>query len=233
MDEINKIRQANLKELSLKYGSQVVLAEVLDVSPGRINHLLTGERNIGEKTARKFEQLINKPPYWFDISHTPIESTSEISTTVSMTSKLPQAPGSDLVSIDFKNIKLQAGVTGFTIEYGGETLKPMFFRVDWFVSHGFNPDKLIACKITGDSMQPKLHSGDSVVINTESVKPKDGTVFAVNYEGELVIKRMFRNNGQWYLSSDNPDKIRFPDKLCNGDYCIMIGEVVQMQSMNI
>ena len=61
-----EIRQINLKKLEVKYGSQVALAEILDTSTARVNHLLTGQRNIGEKTARKFEVLLGQPSGWMD-----------------------------------------------------------------------------------------------------------------------------------------------------------------------
>lgn len=143
-------------------------------------------------------------------------------------------PNEDFTAINFGKFRLEAGVNGFSIDYQDQDeMKPIFFRVDWLKEMGFKANKLIACKITGDSMQPRLYSGDSVVINTETVIPKDGVVFAVNYEGELVIKRMHRDGGQWYLRSDNTDKSRYPDKLCAGDICIIIGQVVHRQSIEI
>ena len=66
MKEVAEIRQINLKKLEVKYGSQVALAEILDTSTARVNHLLTGQRNIGEKTARKFEVLLGQPSGWMD-----------------------------------------------------------------------------------------------------------------------------------------------------------------------
>ncbi len=66
MNEVIEIRKINLKKLEAKYGSQVALAEILDTSTARVNHLLTGQRNIGEKTARKFEILLGKPSGWMD-----------------------------------------------------------------------------------------------------------------------------------------------------------------------
>ena len=70
------------------------------------------------------------------------------------------------------------------------------------------------------------------MVNTEQITPKDGTVFAVNYEGELVIKRLVRDRGEWWLSSDNPDQTRYPRKLCD-ENCIIIGEIVHKQSEHI
>ena len=66
---MTEIRQLNLKKMEAHYGSQVALANILDSTTARINHLLTGHRNIGEKTARKFESLLKKPLGWMDFIH--------------------------------------------------------------------------------------------------------------------------------------------------------------------
>lgn len=82
-------------------------------------------------------------------------------------------------------------------------------------------------------MEPKLFAGDIVIINLDITTLIDGKVYAVNYEGELVIKRLIREGQQWYLQSDNPDKTRFPNKLCSSEYCIILGMVIYRQSSEI
>lgn len=95
----------------------------------------------------------------------------------------------------------------------------------WFEQNHYRPEKLIALKVNGRSMEPKMHDGDLVIVNTESSIPRDGRVFAVNYEGEMVIKRMKRDAGQWFITS-MLDKIRFGDKIapnpasCSGKWFI-------------
>lgn len=130
-------------------------------------------------------------------------------------------------------LTVRAGILGFAVDYIDDWKSPLFFREDWFIDNGYKPDKLLAVSVAGESMWPKLSPGDVVIINTISTSPIDGKVFVVNYEGEVVIKRLLRDAGQWWLSSDNPDKQRFPNKLCAGDYCLMIGEVVYFQSTSI
>ena len=71
-----------------------------------------------------------------------------------------------------------------------------------------------------------------MIVNTAQTQPKDGVVFAVNYEGEMVIKRLIRDDGQWWLSSDNPDQRRYPRKVCH-EGVKLIGEVVHKQSERI
>jgi hypothetical protein len=45
-----------------------------------------------------------------------------------------------------------------------------------------------------------------------------------------VIKRLVRDAGRWWLSSDNADQRRFARKLCSDAGCLLIGELVFRQS---
>ena len=139
----------------------------------------------------------------------------------------------NLVSIRRVQLRLQAGVDGFSIEADESNGSPLFFRADWLQLRGYKPYNLIAIKVRGQSMEPTLFPDDMVVINTADTEPKDGKVYAVNYEGEAVIKRMVRDNGSWWLSSDNPDQRRFPRKECAEEACIVVGRVVHRQSEEI
>lgn len=139
----------------------------------------------------------------------------------------------DLERIRRVKLRLQAGVNGFAIEPDDSDGMPIFFRSDWLQQRGFKPYNLIAIKVMGQSMEPNLYPDDMVVINTADTEPKDGKVFAVNYEGEPVIKRMVRDGGTWWLSSDNPDQRRFPRKECTEGSCIIVGQVIHKQSEQI
>lgn len=130
-------------------------------------------------------------------------------------------------------LRLSAGIAGFSIDPETGDGNPIYFRQDWLDQKGYKADKLLAVGVRGPSMEPTLFEGDIVVINIAECEPRDGDVFAVNYEGEHVIKRLTRNAGKWWLTSDNPDRRRFPDKECLGDSCILIGRVIYKQSERI
>lgn len=130
-------------------------------------------------------------------------------------------------------LRLSAGIEGFATDPETEDANPIFFRRDWLDKRGYIADKLIAIRVRGQSMEPGLFEGDTVVINTADITPEDGEVFAVNYEGEAVVKRLIRDNGQWWLASDNSDQRRYPRKLCDVAMCIVIGRVIQKQSERI
>lgn len=152
--------------------------------------------------------------------------------------------GSAPVAIDLDNnpdypairrvrFRLSAGASGFGVDYShSEDGAPIVFQRGWYEARGLKPCKLFAVKVANGSMEPGLHDGDTVVVNTASVTPKDGVVFAVNYEGEMVIKRLVRDGGQWWLASDNQDQRRYPRKICD-EHSVLIGEIVHKQSERI
>lgn len=80
---------------------------------------------------------------------------------------------------------------------------------------------------TGDSMANYINGGDTVGIDISDITPKDGEVYALFLDGDLMIKRIFKEaGGVIRLSSDNKqytDKIVTQD---NGDSLIIIGRVV-------
>ena len=138
----------------------------------------------------------------------------------------------DLKEVPRVRFKLSAGVSGYAIEPENGNGKPVFFRRDWFEANHYRPDKLFAVRVSGASMEPALYDGDLIVVNTSDTAPRDGEAFALNYEGELVIKRLRRDAGEWWATSDNADQRRFAPKRCTDDVKIL-GRVVYKQSERV
>lgn len=139
----------------------------------------------------------------------------------------------DFVQIPMVELRLSAGVTGFQTDPDRRDGGTLGMRRSWIERSGFNPAKLIAIQVRGDSMEPSLYANDIVVINTADTQPVDGQVFAVNYEGEAVVKRMVRDAGEWWLTSDSLDQRKHQRKVCQGDACIIVGRVVRKESDRI
>lgn len=137
------------------------------------------------------------------------------------------------VPIRMAKLKLSAGVTGFALEMPDDETDVITVPKKWIEKNMYMPAQLLAVQVKGESMEPSLYAGDIVLINTADRKPKDGAVFAVNYEGEAIIKRISRDGGRWWLTSDNPDQRRYHRKVCEGDACIIVGRVVKKESERI
>lgn len=138
----------------------------------------------------------------------------------------------DYPAIRRVRLTLSAGISGFAVDADLDDDTPIVFKRSWFERNGYRRDDLVAIGVKGASMEPLLFEGDVVVINTAQQEPKDGRVFAINFDGELIIKRLLRDCGQWWLSSDNPDKARYPTKRFT-ENTFIIGEIVHRQSEHI
>jgi phage repressor protein C with HTH and peptisase S24 domain len=138
----------------------------------------------------------------------------------------------NLIPIRRVDFKLSAGISGYSVDVVNGDLAPIFFRKDWIERNRLDVNNLFALRVSGHSMETSLYDEDLVVVNTADTKPTDGDVFAINYEGELVIKRMIRQADGWVLSSDNPDKRKYADKVCH-ENCIVLGRVIYKQSERI
>lgn len=205
------------------------LARIAGVKPPSVSDWLNGKtKSIQIEPATRLARHFGLNPMWISKGTPPMRDLSSGSTAklVSLTDH------PDLLEVPRVKFKLSAGVSGFAIDVDQGNGKPIFFRQDWFDSNGYRPEKLFAVRICGQSMEPRLWEGDLVVINTADTTPKDGEPFALNYEGELVIKRLRRDAGEWWACSDNPDQQRYAPKRCTEDVKI-IGLVVYRQGERI
>jgi phage repressor protein C with HTH and peptisase S24 domain len=139
----------------------------------------------------------------------------------------------DFVQIQMVKLRLSAGITGYQAEPEERDGGTLGLRRAWIERHGLNAAHLIAILVKGESMEPSLYEDDIVIVDTLDTKPVDGAVYAFNYEGEAVVKRLTRDAGQWWLTSDNPDQRRYHRKLCKGAECLLIGRVVRKESDRI
>jgi len=145
------------------------------------------------------------------------------------------AEGEDdgFVQIPMVKLRLSAGLTGYQTEPERRDGGTLGMRRTWLERHEYNPMHLIAIYVKGESMEPSLYAGDIVVINTLDTQLVDGAVYAFNYEGEAVVKRLARDAGHWWLTSDNPDQRKYHRKRCQGGECLVIGRVVRKESDRI
>lgn len=142
----------------------------------------------------------------------------------------PISHSSEYQPIRFVRFKLSAGASGFAAQdVDDDDLPPLMLPQAWLAARALKAENLMALRLCNGSMEPTLFHNDTLVINTADTEPVDGEVFAVNFEGELVVKRLLRDAGQWWLSSDNPDKRRYPNKRC-GEGVFLLGHAVHKQS---
>lgn len=147
--------------------------------------------------------------------------------------ELPDDPSKAFVEVRVVELKLVPGSPSFSVDLrAGVEAEPIMFRKSWLDVKGYRPERLFATAVKGQSMEPTLFEADLVVFNTHDVEPVDGHVYAINFEGEAVIRRLTRDRGQWWIDSDSPDKARFPRKAYTPSSSV-IGRVILKQSERI
>lgn len=104
-------------------------------------------------------------------------------------------------------IKLSAGNGDEHIDVTiDEDQQPQAFRADWIRKMGLKPAMLASLSADGDSMEPRIQSGDALVVDTSQTQVIDGRVYAIWYDGGERVKRLYRlPGGGLRISSDNPD----------------------------
>jgi len=213
-------------------GKRVLFGDKTEMSDSRLAQLMSETYRNGEafteKTARKLEKLAGLPEFYFD-QEVLAQKPAPLPPGSVMKVAVADEDDPDLVQIPKVRLRLSAGLSGFEIEpepYDGTTTT---VPAEWIRRHGYNRDYLLATRVRGESMEPTLYEDDLIVVNTADKKPVDGEVYAINYEGEPVVKRMERDAGDWWLKSDNPDQRKFSRKVCRGDMCLVIGKVVRRE----
>lgn len=144
-----------------------------------------------------------------------------------------QANESEYARVKCVQLQLQAGAKVFKSKPLDANGAFIAFRHDWLKQRNLDDSKLLAVQVNDDGMKPTVVNGDLVIVNTADRKLADSAVFAINYEGELRIRRLVRDAAAWWLYCDNPDAQRFPKKQFIVKHCYIIGRIVHRQSETI
>lgn len=117
-------------------------------------------------------------------------------------------PEGEFVMIPRLDVHLSAGGGREQVEIELVKDNPQAFRSEWIRLMRLKPNKLAAMRASGESMEPTIHDGDSLLVDTSQVTVSDGKVYALWYDGGERVKRLFRlPGGGLRIVSDNP---RYP-----------------------
>ncbi|CAJ0705940.1 LexA family transcriptional regulator [Ralstonia holmesii] len=119
---------------------------------------------------------------------------------------LDELPPETTVLITHIDVALSAGNGRET--WHVEEKEPLPFQADYIRRLNASPKNLVAVKVRGDSMEPRLFDDDTVVVDKADQRiPASGGVFALVYAGEMLVKSLFRMpDGSLRVVSDNKEK---------------------------
>jgi phage repressor protein C with HTH and peptisase S24 domain len=243
---------SRLKERRKKKGlSQADLAKKSKVSQTTISDIERG-RNDGSKSILDLARALGCRPEWLQNGELPEEDgepgqqgkAGEQSTGYSVPKKSSSMLTESIPIIEWENpedlpenvyalvprvmVKLSAG-NGY-INYEEETGPPLAFQSSWIKREGLHRSSLCVVEAHGDSMEDRIHDGDILVVDTSKKQVVDGKVYALRYQNELRVKRLYRRyDGGLILHSDNKDKYPPENIPPEGfDHIEIIGRVVHL-----
>jgi len=109
----------------------------------------------------------------------------------------PQTPGAEHPLTMFTS-QVQAGFPSPADDYVEGTLD----LNDHFIRH---PAATFFVRVAGESMLGAgIHPGDILIVD-RALEPADGRVVIAILDGELTVKRLYRQNGQVALEAENPE----------------------------
>lgn len=142
----------------------------------------------------------------------------------------PIAPDSTYAQVPVLDVELAAGA-GTHIDMERVTDWVPISR-DWIQDQQYSKDRLVVVTVSGDSMTPRLHDGDMLLVNTADQKPASGNVYAIAVDNELRVKRLMkRMDGSWVISSDNKSNPAYQDEVIshhNFEQLRIIGRAVKV-----
>lgn len=217
--------QTMVDELKQKGVDQVQIAAAAGVTKGTVTQWLDGGiKSIKMENALGLEDAFGYSHVWLVLGRNG-----------KMAADRKEGFARDLAREPIRHVrfKITGGVSGFTVDYlEDDDHEPLFFKRSWYERRGYVPERLYAMTVRGESMLPSLSEGDIVVVNTGDTALADGCVYAINYHGEVVVKRIIRDMGRWWLVSDNPDQHRYVRVMCD-ENTFIIGRIVHSQTEHV
>jgi SOS-response transcriptional repressor LexA len=238
-------RRENARRLASKVGGKKEFANFLGMEPSQVSQLIGPNpvKNIGNSIAQRIEKAFDLPAGYLDVEHPEFGQGSSDDGEPLTPSKMPfignatrvtvGAPESeDTIPVKKVKLSLQAGFPAFEadvdFEDGGLVNLPRRF----VEANDLIPNCLIAIRVRGASMEPMFFEDDVVVVNIADNKPVSGAIYAINFNGQAVVKQMVKSGQDWWLHSFNPaDEYR--RVLCRGGECIVIGKIVHQGARSL
>lgn len=134
------------------------------------------------------------------------KQVNEITKNYSLTASINQSPigdaDSDFALINYYDVEVSAGAGSF-VEHENRAGQFAFTR-DWLKSKGLIADKCALIKARGDSMEPTIHDGDIMLVDTSIHAILDDSIYVIQLDNRAMVKRIQQNlDGSLVIISDN------------------------------
>ena len=111
------------------------------------------------------------------------------------------APGARPVDV----VELAAAAGSGAEALGEDIAGCDWFRQDCLAARGLDPGQCAVIRVSGESMEPLLCEGDSILVDRQRRDRAENRIFVVRTGDGLVVKRAGRDErGAWLLISEHP-----------------------------
>ena len=140
--------------------------------------------------------------------------------------KMESANTSKLLTVPHYAIHASAG--GGSLVEAEKIEQHLTLSREWLAREGIASNDLIGIYAQGDSMEPTVQDGDSLLIDrTKNIIGSDGGIYVINYEGELFVKRVQKLlDGRIAVTSDNKNHMSIEISKHDLERLKIIGRVV-------
>lgn len=195
--------------------SQAELAKLANVSQGAISQLESG-RNETSKELPQIALALGVDVYWLQTGETSLPA--QVQSILDKTARHVISTEIDPASktwLPLMDISFSCG-DGMNIEcHFEETKKKLAFEPDFLQSRGVKEQNVRLLYARGDSMELFIFDGDIFAIDISDTEIRDGQIYAVYFEGEALLKQVFKEaGGTLVLHSFNS---RYRDKIVSED----------------
>jgi len=80
------------------------------------------------------------------------------------------------------------------------------FRKEFLHREHISTSNLVMMAVMGDSMEPLIREGDTVLVDQTDTTPTDGKIYVLRLDDALMVKRVEKIPGGWRVKSDNPER---------------------------
>jgi phage repressor protein C with HTH and peptisase S24 domain len=131
---------------------------------------------------------------------------SDSTALVAVNSNIPPEIAEDLVLIRKLEVQASAGVGALALHDEDEVGELEFLAVQasWLRARGINPTFCRVLTAKGDSMEPTIRDGDTMIIDTSIDRARDNHIYVIVFNGLVFVKRIhMKMSGAVLLISDN------------------------------
>jgi len=122
-------------------------------------------------------------------------------------------------------VKARLSAGGGSFEVGSEIEDYYAFRKDWLSIKG-TINKMVLMDIFGNSMEPEMKDGDTILIDESQKDILAGAIYAVGIDDTIMVKRLEKHPNKLVLLSDNKDYSPIYLQASEIDSVRIIGKVI-------